>query len=524
MVNETLDSKIMEFKPFFQDLKKDNQFYRLGKPFETSERKYFYDTGTGKIFQINENVYAVLSCLFDSDQFDSLLELKMENKVLIAALLEIKECIAEEHILSAPPVTCFSGPHVSALENYLEYNMNQLTLEVTERCNLRCKYCIYQESHNDFHGYNERDMTFETAKKAIDYTYPRVEEEFFLAFYGGEPLLNFKLIKQCVEYAEKLVVDKKLGFSMTTNAVLVTKEIAEYLVEHNFVVLVSLDGPEEIHDENRIFQDGSGSFKHVMRGIKYLVEAKEKNRSKDESGDTLYFSLVASGSNLVEKYNKIQDFFDNTEWLPKPVTVNASYVSYGRTGEEYLEPTSLEDKSYREDKSIDPLFSWSVENKRDATARNKLFSNGQMRKFLHMIHRRDIRPVPMDNYYFNGCCVPGSRRLHVNVDGNFLPCERVGSVPFLGNVDSGFDIQSIQKHYVHNFMEKSVEYCNKCWAVHLCTSCYIDCFDEEKVDLSYRHSGCRYIRYLLDQSLSLYHEILEHDPESLMELNEIIAK
>lgn len=95
---------------------------------------------------------------------------------------------------------------------------------------------------------------------------------------------------------------------MTTNAVLVTKEIAEYLVEHNFVVLVSLDGPEEIHDENRIFQDGSGSFKHVMRGIKYLVEAKEKNRSKDESGDTLYFSLVASGSNLVEKYNKIQDF------------------------------------------------------------------------------------------------------------------------------------------------------------------------------------------------------------------------
>lgn len=179
-------TKIKEYKELFDNLKNGNQYYRLGKLFSTTEKKYFYDTGTGKIFEIADRVYEVLDAIFDEDTLDAVFSLKMDEKELESALDEIVESINKENILQAPPLVEFRGPHSEALEYYLEEQMSQLTLEVTEKCNLRCKYCIYQDSHSDFHGYANRDMQFETAKKAIDFAYPRTGKNFYVAFYGGE--------------------------------------------------------------------------------------------------------------------------------------------------------------------------------------------------------------------------------------------------------------------------------------------------------------------------------------------------
>ncbi|HGM1125547.1 TPA: radical SAM protein [Clostridioides difficile] len=515
MQNELIvDELFLEYKTFFNKIKGDNSFYRLGKIFKTYNQYYIYDVGTGKVFSINKDIYMVLECLFDTNEFDSLFNLDLDIDSLKSALEKIKECILKENILLAPAVTCFSGPHSLALEDYLEKNMSQLTLEVTERCNLRCKYCIYQDDHNDFHTFSERDITFDIAKKAIDFTYERTDDKFYIAFYGGEPLLNFDIIKQSVEYAEQLVNDKRLEFSMTTNAVLITEDIARYLAEHKFNVMVSLDGPEEIHNENRIFKDGTGSFKYAIRGLKFLLDAY-----KDKPEESLSISMVTTGPNYKEKYEKIQVFFDKTKWLPK-LTVIPSYASNGRFSSDYVLPNMKDDKLYI-NKGMDPIMEWSIEKQNSRYNKKSLFSNGQITQNLHVIHRRDLTEEPMKGYYFNGCCVPGSRRLHVNVKGEFLPCERVGTVPALGNVDSGFNIKNIKKYYVDDFMNEAVKYCKNCWAIHLCTSCYAECFDNDKVNLSYRHKGCEYVRHRLEQGLILYHEILENDPESLRELNDV---
>lgn len=513
----TVNKALVEYKDFFEKIKSDNYFYRLGKIFKTSNQYYIYDVGTGKVFCIDKDIYEVLECLFETNQFDSLLELGLDIESLKVALEKIKECVLKENILLAPEVTCFSGPQSLALEDYLNKNMSQLTLETTERCNLRCKYCIYQDDHNDFHAFSERDMTFDTAKKAIDFANERTNEKFYIAFYGGEPLLNFELIKQSVEYAEQLVKGKELEFSMTTNAVLITEDIARYLAEHNFNVMVSLDGPEEIHNENRVFKDGTGSFKYTIRGLKLLLDAY-----KDRAEECVFISMVTSGPKYREKYEKIQLFFDNTEWLSK-LAVSSSYASNGRHSSDYNLPNMKYDKLYS-NKGIDPIMEWSVEEQNGKYNKKSLFTNGKMRQNLHIIHRRDLTEEPMEYYYFNGCCIPGARRLHVNIEGTFLPCERVGTVPALGNVDYGFNIDSIKKHYVNDFMNKSVKYCKNCWAIHLCTSCYVECFDDDKINLSYRHKGCDYVRHTLEQSLILYHEILENDPESLRELNDIVLE
>lgn len=513
----TANREFAKYKEFFEKIKGDNIFYRLGKIFKTSNKYYIYDVGTGKVFSVEKDIYTVLECLFYTDQFDSLFDLGLNDDRLKYVLQTIKECILKENILLAPNITCFSGPQSLALENYLEKNMTQLTLEVTERCNLRCKYCIYQDDNADFHKFSEHDMTFDIAKKAIDFTYARTHDKFYISFYGGEPLLNFNLIKQSVEYARQLVKDRKLEFSMTTNAVLITEEIAKYLAENRFSVMVSLDGPEEIHNENRIFKDGTGSFEYVIRGLKLLLAVY-----KDKPEESLTISMVTNGPNYKEKYEKIQSFFDESEWLPK-LTVTPSYASYGKNSSDYIVPNMKDDRFYSEI-GVDPIMEWSVKKQNGKYNEKTLFSNGQMSKNLHIIHRRDLTEEPMKEYYFNGCCVPGARRLHVNVDGIFLPCERVGEVPSLGHVDSGFNLDNIKKHYVNNFMNEAIKYCKNCWAVHLCTSCYKDCFDSDKVNLSYRHRGCDYTRHVLEQSLILYHEILENNPESLSELNDIVLE
>ena len=401
----------------------------------------------------------------------------------------------------------------------MENNISQLILEVTQRCNLRCKYCIYHDGHNAYRSFSNKDMDFETAKKAIDFTYSKADKEIYISFYGGEPLLKFDLIKKCVEYVKELNVSgsKTVNFAMTTNGVLITKEMATYFNENKFAITISLDGPEEINDENRVFENGTGSFKYALRGIQLLSDAY-----KDRAKEALFISMVLSENNK-RIYERIQSFFNETEFL-KYLTVIVSYASQGRVSSDYIKPNHKLDNLILKKTDADPLYKWFIEKQGFEFNKKSLFSNRFMQENFHIVHRRDLSDKPMEKYYFNGCCVPGARRLYVNIDGDFLPGERVGTVPFLGNVEDGFDKEKIKKFYVEEFSKEAVKFCNDCWAVHLCTNCYVDCFDNNDINISYRHKSCNYSRYIINRSLILYHEILENNPESLQPLNDIVLK
>lgn len=171
----------------------------------------------------------------------------------------------------------------------LSPGLETLYLIVTDSCNLRCRYCFI--NGNMPKDYRPSMMSFEVAKEAIDMFfrnlslnplgYAGLKKTIF--FYGGEPFLNFPLIKQSVEYIESAYKEEvaalgpKLRLAIVSNGTMITEEIAKFIGAHkNIDIAVSIDGPKKIHDIERVCVGGCGSFDQAIRGVKLLKTAGGK--------------------------------------------------------------------------------------------------------------------------------------------------------------------------------------------------------------------------------------------------------
>ena len=159
---------------------------------------------------------------------------------------------------------------------YLENGFQQLTLQMTDQCNLRCKYCIYSDYYPESSGYGNNFMKLETALKAVDIYMSYFEKIFeinskrnpIFAFYGGEPLINFDVIQKSVEYIKEKYSNYEHKFTITTNGILLEdKHTCDFLRENNFWICVSIDGYKEHHDKNRLSIDGKETYSKVMKNI-----------------------------------------------------------------------------------------------------------------------------------------------------------------------------------------------------------------------------------------------------------------
>jgi len=164
-----------------------------------------------------------------------------------------------------------------SLKLLVNNNLFQLLLTVTEDCNLRCKYCYLTDVYDYTRNRTNANMTFETAKKAIDMFLENISEiskrnpgkKAAITFYGGEPLMNFLLIKECVEYV-KLKTKVEILFNTTTNGVLLDGEILDYLIENDFIISVSFDGAKKNHDRNRVFHGNKDSYELIYQRLKNI--------------------------------------------------------------------------------------------------------------------------------------------------------------------------------------------------------------------------------------------------------------
>lgn len=494
-------------------LKKSKEILRMGKIFYTAQSAYLYDTGTGKVVMLDEESRKLLEALFNeevsTDEFCAI-------RNSIESIDRIEEFLESENLLCNPKVTDFLPIENCITEEALR--CRQLIIELTGNCNLRCKYCIYNDYNEGSRNFNTSNIDFMTAKKAIDYVYAhRDPEHLSITFYGGEPLINFKVMKQCIDYCLANLTDVDLSFSFTTNLTLMTKEIAEYLAQiPHLSILLSMDGPEDIHNMARIDSNGSGSFQRAFKGLQLLSEAVNKYNNT-----TIFFNAVLMPPYTKKRFERINNFFESLDFLPDNTEVRATYPSPGTVPQSYYE--ELKEcclAAVDEDEGI-TWMSWAKEKYDESSDKKRNIYTGLVANALAKVHNRLLYDKPMGICYYNGCCLPGQRRLYVCTDGTYKVCERIGTAPDIGNVDIGIDAEAVKKFYVKEYKEKSLPDCSKCWAINLCDLCYANCYDKLGLNLERKRAECEETRARYAMWLQYYHTLLETKPDLIEEISKI---
>lgn len=152
-------------------------------------------------------------------------------------------------------------------KNYLFQSTSLHIFVLTSACNQNCVYCQAQSEANCDRGYMSKDV----AKKAVEIAVQSPSSSMDFEFQGGEPLLNYKVLKYIVEYA-KSITNKSIRFSVVTNLTLLTQDMIDFFKENHISVSTSLDGNECVHNSNRPYRDGRGTYSDVVSKIKELQE------------------------------------------------------------------------------------------------------------------------------------------------------------------------------------------------------------------------------------------------------------
>lgn len=212
--------------------------------------------------------------------------------------------------------------------------------------------------------------------------------------------------------------------------------------------------------------------------------------------------------------------------MPKGVSYTSSFVSQENKEFEYEGIDGKTEKYAREEsfknrRFLDPLYSWATDEFYENEEKDfdvKSIAKENIIKDLALIHKRSITNEPMQKYYMNGCCIPGSRRYYVTTKGEYLICERLGESPSIGNVKTGLDVERIKKYYIEEYNKNAKLFCRQCWAIHLCSLCYMNCYNKNGINIKYRHKHCIATRIAIEKDLILYHEFLENNNKVIEEI------
>ncbi len=504
-----IDNEIRILQAYFQKIWED------GKPlailFRTDSRGYLYDTGSNKILGCNDIVFNLLDKFLSSEIENSISEFVLKNgkEHFLYAADTIKNAIEKENLLLTKKAARFDlSDHYRNYEELIDSSLEILFLELTENCNLRCGYCVYNDyvTYRRDHGNNNMELS--VAHRAIDYLnkHSFKRDKVAITFYGGEPMLQFTLIKSCVEYAGSNIKNREIDFSITTNATLISREIAEFFSKNNFIVFVSVDGPEDIHNDYRKDTNGEGSYERSIRGLKYLVDAYGES-SKDKIRLSMVYTPPFSGKRI----DRIADLWEEIPWLPNGINLNITYPGPGSIPAKKVSKTDTE-----EDKD---LRQWAFEKFRDkymGKGDSHPIADSIMESNLAQFMQRPLFHEPFERYYLNGCCLPGVKRLYVSTGGNFHLCEKISSdAPTIGDINTGIDVDTIKKVYIDGYKRLSLPLCSRCWAVRLCSSCYTDVFKNGKLDSETKKNNCILERNSLEQLMKQFCTLMDLKPDGL---------
>lgn len=388
------------------------------------------------------------------------------------------------------------------LKKYLFTDGNgfkQLILEVTSACNFRCKYCVYSENYLYTREHGSEMMSFETAKKAIDYYYSSFQsalernpmKQAIIGFYGGEPLLNLTLLMQISDYIKQNYSQYETKYNITTNGYLFNDETQKFLHENKFAILISLDGYKENHDRNRVDHLGRPTYDVIMNNI----NAFKKNYNGDFS-----ISICFDYKTDMEKLLKFVDENNiSVVNVAQVETHNSTY--YQRFTQEDIQWFF---KIYEKVKNI--FFEQLIANKcnKDGLLYRYFGSIYGNLAYHPMIGERqpDIKP-------FTGTCIPGEK-LYVGANGDYQICEKISCSYKIGSVNTGLNFTAIAG-ILNEFNRNVCKGCISCNYSRLCKLCYKD--HDSGNGFNRDENICKNHQSSIKKSLSEYISVLEENPQ-----------
>jgi uncharacterized protein len=357
--------------------------------------------------------------------------------------------------------------------------VHALSLAVAQKCNLGCSYCYAQQGS---FGSQPKNMKLATAERATELLLSEAATgtgRATLAFLGGEPLINRRVVQETTRRAAALARQRgvALGFSITTNGTLLTEADAEFFEEYGFAVTVSLDGPRELHDRLRPYKGGGGSFDVIMRNLRPLL-ARQRHMQVSAR-------VTVTPQNLALRPtldSLIAEGFHSVGFSPMLSAPTGS----GEMQREHLEAM------------LGQMIDCGREFERRTLAGARYpFAN--MVNAMREIYRGTHRPYP---------CGAGAGYLGVSADGDLAACHRfVGEdAGAMGSLADGIDPLR-RAHWLQDRHVHCQQPCRDCWARYLCGGgCHHEVIHRGR-------PACDYIRGWLHYCLETYLRLSRQCPD-----------
>lgn len=444
--------------------------------FQTKDQQYMYDCMTSKIINVDDKLKYMIKNFFNADsEYVYMKEKYNLSEKEYTNMRQYANLLISNYNMFYHDNEEYTVNHELSKEELEEmtYNssLSQLILIVTDNCNLRCEYCVYSEKYPKEIGYSKKNMDFKTAKLAIDQFFKIHKErkkrglrkEAHISFYGGEPLLNFELIRKSIEYVKK--IDPSTIFYITTNGTIMNDEIAEFLATNNIMLTFSLDGYKDNHDRNRVYINHKESFDIILKNIKKLQDVKRQ----------LNIETAISFNCCFDSYtdlDKVVSFFEDHYYDFNPFFITFAQIKpydttyYQWCDEQYNSgKLKLEKDRLKTSKEI-------VEKK----LFDKNISTREYRKVAASIFLGEltfyIRNKSGVSSILRNSCIPLSK-IAVTTEGKIALCEKMCEKFPVGDIYTGVDWESacnVSNKMIKFFNSKK---CSTCKARAMCDACFM---------------------------------------------------
>lgn len=366
----------------------------------------------------------------------------------------------------------------------MPFPQRTLVLNVANDCNLGCSYCFAAQGD---YGTPKRMMSEETARRSVDFLLGNsgAHKSVTIVFFGGEPLMNLKLIRSLVDYANGAgaKAGKEVEFTMTTNATYLTSEVIDFLREKRIGVSVSIDGPKQYHDLRRTYKSGHGSYDFIRPRVLDLL-----NRHKTRP--------IAARATLTHGVTAVQECF----WHLKEMGFHeVGFAPVTSAGQDEFALTP--DEMWQVMDEFRQLAGIYVEK----AIRNQHLGFSNVSNVLSELHAGVVKAYP---------CGAGLGLLGVGADGDLYLCHRFSESREhrMGSVQEGLD-EAKQEQFLRQAHLSRKSGCQVCWVRHICSGgCHHEAYTRHGALHTPNAHYCEWIRTWIDIGLDCYARIVDQNP------------